>query len=179
MIYLLKSGPYIKIGYTKNIEARKKAYRTHNPNAVWIDIKDGDQIDESNLHQKCKKYKYDTEWFFDDPEIRLIFKEYIPTYKERLNVNKKSTNFTIKYEDPQEKEIILYWQEHLQEYIDKIDLRDKFSIGDINWIETMYITVREYNQTYPSSSFKDFENQLDDVHKTYETWYINKWVKNI
>ena len=78
MLYLLKSGNYLKIGYAKNIEERMKLYNTHNPDFELLDTKEGTLLDEKELHRICKKWKYRTEWYYYNEEIIKIFKEFIP-----------------------------------------------------------------------------------------------------
>lgn len=41
MIYLIQSSEYLKIGYTSNMEQRKNAYNTHNPNCQFLAVIDG------------------------------------------------------------------------------------------------------------------------------------------
>lgn len=43
MLYLIKSGNYIKIGYSENLEKRLQSYNTHNPNYQLIDTIEGDE----------------------------------------------------------------------------------------------------------------------------------------
>ena len=69
MLYLLKSGNYLKIGYAKNIEERMKLYTTHNPDFELLDTAEGTLLDEKELHRICKKWKYRTEWYYYDEEI--------------------------------------------------------------------------------------------------------------
>lgn len=55
------------------------------------------------------KYKYDTEWFFDNSEIRLIFKNYIPICKEKVELGKRTKSLYINYDEiSQETKTILY-----------------------------------------------------------------------
>ena len=56
MLYLLKSGNYLKIGYAKNIEERMKLYTTHNPDFELLDTKEGTLLDEKELHRICRLY---------------------------------------------------------------------------------------------------------------------------
>ena len=55
MIYLIKDRDYLKIGYSANIDQRKKSYDTTNCYAEIIMTKDGSRKDESNLHKLCEK----------------------------------------------------------------------------------------------------------------------------
>ena len=82
MLYLIKlkgeTNTLLKIGYTKNIDKRLKTYKTHNPLIELVDVKEGNTIDESFLHNKLKDYLFDNskEWFIEDEKIYNIWKEY-------------------------------------------------------------------------------------------------------
>ena len=55
MLYLIQDRDYLKIGYSANIDQRKKAYETTNCYAEIIMVKDGSRKDESTLHKLCEK----------------------------------------------------------------------------------------------------------------------------
>lgn len=76
MIYLIKDRDYLKIGYSSNIDQRKKAYDTTNCYAKMIMIKDGSRKDETILHKLCEQWHYKNEWFYYNDEIIKIFEEY-------------------------------------------------------------------------------------------------------
>lgn len=40
----------VKVGFTKNLEQRKKFYRTHNTSAVFFDVREGTMQDEKYCH---------------------------------------------------------------------------------------------------------------------------------
>lgn len=44
MIYLIKSGKYLKIGFTDNIKQRLTQYKTNNPEYQVLGIKEGQII---------------------------------------------------------------------------------------------------------------------------------------
>ena len=75
MLYLLKSGNYLKIGYAKNIEERMKLYTTHNPDFELLDKKEGTLLDEKELHRICKKWKYDTCIRMVTTDSKLLYAE--------------------------------------------------------------------------------------------------------
>ena len=81
MIYLLKSGKFLKIGFTSNIENRIKQYKTHNPDILVLSMMEGTREDEKKLHTLCKQWKYDTEWFYYNPKIIDLFLESNPNNK--------------------------------------------------------------------------------------------------
>ena len=41
MLYLIKSGKYLKIGYAKDVSKRLKDYYTHNPDYQLLDTSEG------------------------------------------------------------------------------------------------------------------------------------------
>lgn len=75
-LYLIQSGDYLKIGYSKNLSERLTSYKTHNPNFKLLDTREGTFADESFLHKKLKKYlvKEYSEWMFYNVEVINIFK---------------------------------------------------------------------------------------------------------
>lgn len=80
MVYLLKSGNYLKIGYSKDQETYKRRlldYMCHNPNFEVLEIaEDADSADEAQLHKLCEDYKYRTEWFIECREVYDIWTEF-------------------------------------------------------------------------------------------------------
>lgn len=82
MIYLVEDRDYVKIGFTKNVEARMKNYETDNCYSKLIDSKPGTRKDESTLHELCKKWHYKNEWFYNVPEIRDIWNNYQHSFNE-------------------------------------------------------------------------------------------------
>ena len=73
MLYLIKSNKFLKIGYTSNIDNRIKQYKTHNPDIKILSIIEGTREDEKKLHELCKEWKYDSEWFYYSPRIIELF----------------------------------------------------------------------------------------------------------
>lgn len=73
MLYLIKSNKFLKIGYTSNLNNRIKQYKTHNPDIKVLSIIDGTREDEKKLHELCKEWKYDSEWFYYSPKIIDLF----------------------------------------------------------------------------------------------------------
>lgn len=73
-LYLIKSGNYIKIGYTSNWEQRKKNYITHNPEFKILNFREGTKSDEYYLHKLFQKYLInDSEWMIYKEEIINVF----------------------------------------------------------------------------------------------------------
>lgn len=80
MIYLLKSGEYIKIGYTQSLRSfpqRMESYFVHNPNIEIKGFIEGSSQEEHEFHKNLEKFKISTgaeEWFKvpDDIYINLL-----------------------------------------------------------------------------------------------------------
>lgn len=60
MIYLLKSGKYLKVGYASNLKKRMEMYNTHNPNYELLCFSEGTQQDETKWHNRYKPTR--NEW---------------------------------------------------------------------------------------------------------------------
>ena len=68
MLYLIESGNYIKIGFSKDLNSLKNrmiTYKTHNPDIKLLGLCEGTEEDECNYHIKLDNYKlYNrAEWF--------------------------------------------------------------------------------------------------------------------
>lgn len=79
MLYLIKSGKYVKIGYAKDVSKRLKDYYTHNPDYQLLDTLEGNLKTETFLHKILKPYQHRTEWFYNVPEIYDIWNNYKQT----------------------------------------------------------------------------------------------------
>lgn len=63
MVYILQSGEYFKVGFSKDVVKRMSAYNTHNPDWVLkLTIKGGVDL-EAYLKRKLREYKHRGEWF--------------------------------------------------------------------------------------------------------------------
>jgi hypothetical protein len=68
VIYFLKIGPYIKIGHTKNLHRRLRAYP---PQTQVLASHPGSRDDEQELHRQFAAFRESgREWYMDVPEIR-------------------------------------------------------------------------------------------------------------
>lgn len=82
MIYLVHNGNgKIKIGYTgteRTLESRMRAYKTHNPDTVFLDVNEFSNIDdEHNIKTELKQYAIGrSEWYYDIPEVHEIWGRY-------------------------------------------------------------------------------------------------------
>lgn len=73
-LYFIRSGPYIKIGRTNNINSRLKQLKAMNPFEVHLVhlVEKGGHL-EHELHEKFKEFHHSGEWFLlDDEEIVSI-----------------------------------------------------------------------------------------------------------
>ena len=87
MIYLIKSGDYLKIGYSQYPEKRIYELQIGNPEKLKIlSYKEGGRWDEKSLHQLCKDYKYRGEWFINCKEVIDIFNNYFIDYEGYNNI---------------------------------------------------------------------------------------------
>lgn len=90
MIYLIKSGEYVKIGFSENINKRLSILQTGNPIKMEIiDYKEGNKIDEGILHSLCKEFRIRGEWFKDCDQVREIFKNYISKKLDNIKIQDK------------------------------------------------------------------------------------------
>jgi T5orf172 domain len=68
MIYYLNIGPYIKIGHTKDLHRRLRAYP---PQTQVLASHPGSREDEQELHRQFAAFRESgREWYMDVPEIR-------------------------------------------------------------------------------------------------------------
>lgn len=87
MLYLIKSGEHLKIGYTINLKKRIKQYLTHNPSITVLYTREGTASDEYFLHKILSKYLVgDTEWMrYDQDNVKKII-EKKRKYKENNTI---------------------------------------------------------------------------------------------
>lgn len=76
MIYIIKAGDYIKVGYSKTkggAYARFEQLQSHNPHkAEIIKLVDGGLAEERQLHKVLKFYRERGEWFRLTPMVQVI-----------------------------------------------------------------------------------------------------------
>ena len=81
MLYLIRSftrsGTFLKVGFTDNIDRRMRDYLTENPGRELVSTRAGDLTEETRLHlylTACGwKAGFLEEWFQDCPEVLLGF----------------------------------------------------------------------------------------------------------
>jgi hypothetical protein len=70
VIYFVRSGDAVKIGYADQPDKRIPTLRTANPNAlVVLGVMDGTMTDEQELHQRFAAHRLRGEWFVLCDEI--------------------------------------------------------------------------------------------------------------
>lgn len=81
-VYLL-ACPYagttmLKIGFAKDVKKRIKTHKSSNPllEVIGYIYSEDYKWLEKDIHKKCSKYKYSTEWFFYKEEIINYFKKH-------------------------------------------------------------------------------------------------------
>ena len=106
MIYLIKSGNYLKIGYSQDIKKRLQNYLTHNPDIILLDTIEGDESMEKMLHNLCKEFRVNNkqEWFYLNPFIidtwnSLKDSEFIEIPKSEINIEYININYKEKFEE--------------------------------------------------------------------------------
>lgn len=105
MIYLIKSGNYLKIGFAENVNKRMQCYITHNPDFELLDTKEGTTNDEKIIHKLCSPWLHRNEWFKDVPEVRKFWNDYQETteyniikLKEEIEALKNKLKNSVNYE---------------------------------------------------------------------------------
>lgn len=85
MLYLIKSGNYLKVGYTKDKTTyynRMQSYQTNNPDIEILEVvEDGTLKDEKYLHELLKEYKHRNEWFLCNKNVYDIWNNYTRNMK--------------------------------------------------------------------------------------------------
>ena len=80
MLYLIKSGEYIKVGFSKDVvtlKSRMITYKTMNPNVLLIGLCEGTEEDECNYHKKLDDYKlYNRAEWFKQEALPLIVDDF-------------------------------------------------------------------------------------------------------
>ena len=106
MIYLIKSGNYLKIGYSNDVKKRLQNYITHNPDIVLLDTIEGDESIEKMLHNLCKEFKLNNkqEWFHLNPFIIDVWNslkdsEFVEIPKSEIDVEYININYKEKFEE--------------------------------------------------------------------------------
>lgn len=103
MLYLVKSGNYLKVGFSNNIENREDSYNTDNPDFEFIHTRDGDRKDESYLHKILSSKIHHREWMLYDDYIIYLFKNIVLPSEITENFRKDYNKVKNKLNDLQQK----------------------------------------------------------------------------
>ena len=80
MLYLIKSGEYIKVGFSKDVvslKSRMRNYKTMNPNVLLLGLCEGTEEDEVNYRIKLDAYKlYNRAEWFKQEALPLIVDDF-------------------------------------------------------------------------------------------------------
>ena len=80
MLYLIKSGEYIKVGFSEDVvslKRRMRQYKTNNPNVLLLGLCEGTEEDECNYHRKLDAYKlYNRAEWFKQEALPLIIDDF-------------------------------------------------------------------------------------------------------
>ena len=146
MLYFIKSGSYVKIGFAKDIKKRMKQYSTHNPNFQLLDSIDGELKEEKFLHKILKNYQFKTEWFYNTPEVYSIWNSYKQCKLDINSIPTKLNNFDIsllnifatKLIKDKEKYIISFTMDNIRYFAKK----SKVKVNDILDIIGNYVKLK-------------------------------------
>lgn len=77
MVYAVKLGNNLKIGYSGNIRNRLQSFKTTNPDLILIALKPGEHLEERRLHYIFKEYLIHSEIFkLTEDSLNLLRKEF-------------------------------------------------------------------------------------------------------
>lgn len=77
MVYAVKLGNNLKIGYSGNIRNRLQSFKTTNPDLILIALKPGEHSEERRLHYIFKEYLIHSEIFkLTEDSLNLLRKEF-------------------------------------------------------------------------------------------------------
>lgn len=84
MIYLIQAGdlPFLKIGYSENIQGRIANMQTHCPVEIRCLVeRNGSMLLEREIHRRLREYRARLEWFHHHPfVIKCFFDTYDPDH---------------------------------------------------------------------------------------------------
>lgn len=186
MIYLIEDHEYLKIGYAKDVQQRLKGYQTHNLHVKLLSKKVGTRKDENILHELCKEFQYQGEWFYNCQEVKDIFYDYksvliteLPNIKTALKNHATWIKGIIKNEhpsivndtDPENYTLYLKYKEaaqQLQDYFELVKKEDSSNVLEKSLEYYKYYLAQKnalifYNEPeafeYEKASFKILEDE--------------------
>ena len=102
-LYLCVSGEWLKFGITHDIKSRKATYKTHNPNAFFSLVWEGNEIEikeaEATIHKTFKHKDGGTDWIKcreNDNHIEKIVEVLSNKFKKVDKIDVKSNKKSLK-----------------------------------------------------------------------------------
>lgn len=78
-VYIIKSGEFVKIGYSSNFCSRLENLKSSNPTQMEIiGLFIGGRKEEAMLHNKFKQFLLRNEWFIYNEEIQQYCTDFTP-----------------------------------------------------------------------------------------------------
>lgn len=154
MIYMLKSGEYIKIGYTQSLKSfpqRLEHYFTHNPNIEFIGYMEGSTKEENRFHKELSEFKINNEteeWFKVPIDVyNKLFNEFNPENKTYVIIGfDRKPKAVIKRKeledcfDDAHNYAIKYFSENLKNFYSSEEL--KTLVTEINKTFNIHMNIR-------------------------------------
>jgi hypothetical protein len=99
-VYFIRCGEYVKIGYSREPEARRRELEVGNPGTFVIEaMHEGTINDEHKLHRYFQSHHHKLEWFHWCPDIERVARKGLPrlirgsrAHLRLRNVHKKRRN---------------------------------------------------------------------------------------
>lgn len=185
MLYLIKSGEYIKVGFSRDVLSLKKrmeSYKTHNPNVLLLGLCEGTAEDECNYHRKLDAYKlYNrAEWFkqealpliVDDFKSGEIVDEFNAYFNKRTGeggypqlikyyIMTKDPSYELEY--PEFKEIVKYLKESEMNTLGWNKEKMLKAVEDKKMLDKVFLEVHSVGFI----SRKDLKKRMSEVFKKY------------
>ena len=176
MLYLLEDREYLKIGYAKDVNQRIKQHQISNLHLKLLDTKIGTLRNEKELHQLCKKYRIQSEWYQNCSEVIDIWNR----YNSKLEISDLKEIVSNRF-----KLIQKYLLDPKKFYItEKIPTIDEFSIALFNEMKTNNINLDEYeywlvlyqNQTKIFNCLQMQKIKIEDFNYLNLEYFPNKTI---
>lgn len=176
MLYLIKSGDYLKIGYSQDIKKRMQTYSTHNPDIALLDTIEGDESLEKFVHNLCKEFRVNNkqEWFHLNPFIIEVWNslkdsEYVDIPKseiplELVNLDYKNKFEEVLYELVQAKETSIKYKEDYWKLRLDYDKLNK-EIDDHYKYKQMYENLMKEYDTLKSTLLNTYKKYIELLEK--------------
>lgn len=91
MIYFIRNGRGIKVGFSENVEKRLRVFRTTIPEIELIATMPGGRGHERALHVMLAEHRMDGEWFRDNEHVRSAIEFAVANGVEELKSVRRTT----------------------------------------------------------------------------------------